>query len=160
MEPAFQSALTVSPRLMYQWIVTSTPVASVIILKYISELKRAKWAWYVCVYKSMYTLVSFCCSILHARLHSSQPVCRHRNTGQLSEYPPADSGTPPPFLGYLPSDGHRIPFLLASVGVFHFTHHWLGAWSVLVSEEHYCCIKRQLALSSWVKLSLKVRSKL
>lgn len=29
-------------------------------------------------------------SILHARLHSSQPVCRHRNTGQLSEYPPAD----------------------------------------------------------------------
>ncbi|KAK1886364.1 Nuclear factor 1 X-type, partial [Dissostichus eleginoides] len=29
--------------------------------------------------------------ILHARLHSSQPVCRHRNTGQLSEYSPADS---------------------------------------------------------------------
>lgn len=31
-------------------------------------------------------------SILHARLHSSQPVCQHRNTGQLSEYSPADSG--------------------------------------------------------------------
>lgn len=38
--------------------------------------------------------LSFCfCSILHARRHSSQQVCRHRITGQqLSEHPAADTG--------------------------------------------------------------------
>lgn len=30
-------------------------------------------------------------SILHGRLHSSQQVCQHRSTGQLSEHPPAVS---------------------------------------------------------------------
>lgn len=35
----------------------------------------------------------FSSSILHARLHSSQQVCRHRITGQqLSEHPAADTG--------------------------------------------------------------------
>lgn len=39
-------------------------------------------------------LLFFCySSILHARRHSSQQVCRHRITGQqLSEYPAADTG--------------------------------------------------------------------
>lgn len=49
------------------------------------------------------------CSILHARLHSSQPVCRHRNTGQLSEYPPADTGTPPTSLILLTSSHSPCP---------------------------------------------------
>lgn len=48
-------------------------------------------------------------SILHARLHSSQPVCRHRNTGQLSEYPPADTGTPPTSLILLTSSHSPCP---------------------------------------------------
>lgn len=48
-------------------------------------------------------------SILHARLHSSQPVCRHRNTGQLSEYPPADTGTPPTSLIWLTSSHSPCP---------------------------------------------------
>lgn len=38
-------------------------------------------------------LCFLCCSILHARRHSSQQVCRHRITGQqLSEHPAADTG--------------------------------------------------------------------
>lgn len=125
-------------------------VVGVIIFKYISGIKRPRWAWYVCIYKSMYTLVSFCCSILHARLHSSQPVCRHRNTGQLSEYPPADSGTPPPFPAWLAISA-PIAFLSSSlVLVFPISHVtclkawfsaadaaflWIYTWSMLVSEE-------------------------
>lgn len=52
-------------------------------------------------------------SILHARLHSSQPVCRHRNTGQLSEYPPADTGTPPTSLILLTSSRSPCPLPLS-----------------------------------------------
>lgn len=49
-----------------------------------------------------FLLFLFCySSILHARHHSSQQVCRHRITGQqLSKHPAADTGR---ILGYIPA---------------------------------------------------------
>lgn len=48
-----------------------------------------------CVCTDVFLLFSYS-SILHARRHNSQQVCRHRITGQqLSEHPAADTGTGP-----------------------------------------------------------------
>lgn len=77
-------------------------------------------------------------SILHARLHSSQPVCRHRNTGQLSEYPPADTGTPPTSLILLTSShSPRPPPLVFSPFSPHFLLQaclWRGLPSALLMQ--------------------------
>lgn len=88
-----------------------------------------RWLWRilkscwlsVCVCTDVCFLFSYS-SILHARRHNSQQVCRHRITGQqLSEHPAADTGTGPRVC----SDGSTVhpgspssPFLCST-----FTQH-------------------------------------